>query len=94
MISNDDIDAVKMLIGLTIEIRLRWNDRRLTFTNILDEGNKVTESQREHLWLPMREIVHENAIIGEIKMGTQQTVSIRNQTGPLPQNVEREKVQY
>ena len=94
VINIDQIDTVKMLVGLTIEIRLRWQDRRLKFTNILDEANKVAGSLRKHLWLPMREIVHQNAVIGEIKKSGHGTLTIRNLTGPLPQDVEREKVQY
>ena len=93
VIRIDDINAVKMLVGLTIEIRLRWQDRRLKFTNILDEENKVAKLRMKHLWLPMREIVHQNAVIGEIKKSTHETLTIRNLTGPLPQDVEREKVQ-
>ena len=92
VINIDQIDTVKMLVGLTIEIRLRWQDRRLTFTNILDEENKVAESQKKHLWLPMREIVHQNAVIGEIRKSAQERVSIRNLTGPLEQDVARDTV--
>ena len=94
VISIDDINAVKMLVGLTIEIQLRWKDRRLTFTNILDEENKVADSQKKHLWLPMREIVHQNAVIGEIRKSAQERVSIRNLTGPLEQDPVRDEVRY
>ena len=92
VINIDQIDTVKMLVGLTIEIRLRWQDRRLTFTNILDEENKVADSQKKHLWLPMREIVHQNAVIGEIRKSAQERVPIRNLTGPLAQDVARDTV--
>ena len=92
VINIDQIDTVKMLVGLTIEIRLRRKDRRLTFTNILDEENKVAESQKKHLWLPMHEIVHQNAVIGEIRKSVQERVSIRNLTGPLAQDVVRDTV--
>ena len=88
MVNIDSINAVDMIIGLTIEINLKWKDRRLIFLNILEnEVEAVNELQRKQLWLPMGEIVHENAVIGEIKQSARESVSVRALTGPKPQDV-------
>ena len=66
IISFDKIDTVKMILGVTAEIELKWNDNRITFTNIIKGENDIPEEVARLLWSPMRRIVHENAVIGSL----------------------------
>ena len=57
------------LVGLTVEIKMSWNDSRLTFANLNpNKKNPVPEEIVEQLWLPLDNVVHENAVIGKIHM--------------------------
>ena len=73
IINIDFLNTVTMSVGLTIEMRLRWRDRRLTFLNILDSADgfdtfrDVPASLYDLIWLPMPKVLHENAVIGEVK---------------------------
>ena len=67
LINVDMIDTVTMLVGLTVEIKMSWNDSRLTFANLNPhKKNPVPEEIVEQLWLPLDNVVHENAVIGKI----------------------------
>ena len=67
LVSIDSIDTVHMQIILTIEFHLSWNDKRLTFSNPSKTGkNHIPHLIKERLWTPMLNIIHENAVIGEI----------------------------
>lgn len=63
----DMIDTVTMLAGITIELKMKWNDSRLVFAN-LDRNKKYPVSPEivDQLWLPLDNVVHENAVIGKI----------------------------
>ena len=68
IISIDSIDTVNMILTLTIKIYLEWLDMRLTFSNPdWNKHNSIPKETAEQLWSPLRDIVHENAIVGEIK---------------------------
>ena len=67
LLNVDMIDTVTMLVGLTVEIKMSWNDSRLRFANLNpDKKNPVPERIVEQLWLPLDNILHENAVIGKI----------------------------
>ena len=68
----DFISTISMTVGLTIEVSVHWNDLRLTYFNIVDaednhEFKNVNSDVYEKLWLPIPKIIHENAVIGNIK---------------------------
>ena len=61
------IDTVNMIVTLTMELRLSWNDQRLTFLNPeLNKSNIIPSKISHELWSPLQDLKHENAIIGEI----------------------------
>ena len=88
VVSVDEVDTIHMAIGLTIDIKVTWKDDRLTFTN-LDRNRKtfVPLEISNKLWLPLENIVHENAIIGTIIPDSQSEVSIQAITLPMPVDI-------
>ena len=71
ILNIDFVDTVSMSVGVTVEIHLTWRDRRLIFQNILDGKEKfdlfkvIAKREIELLWLPMPEIIHDNAVLGK-----------------------------
>ena len=47
-----DLDEVKSLMKLQIEIKLSWVDSRLEFVNVDQEMNTINLKQKQKLWLP------------------------------------------
>ena len=73
IISIDEIDTLRMMVGLTIQINIQWLDQRLEFHNpIMNQENIIPQGIAQRLWLPIDNIVHENAIIGHIENGVMQ----------------------
>ena len=57
-----------MILTLTTEIRMKWNDKRLEFLNPLtNEENVISEKTVEKIWLPFDKLKITNAIFGEIQ---------------------------
>jgi len=64
----DSIDTVWMVITLTLEIRISWRDKRLTFSNpSMERENRIPKDVVSKLWSPLQHLIHENAILGEIE---------------------------
>jgi hypothetical protein len=81
----DMIDTVAMLVGITVEIKMKWNDRRLKFANLnLKRKNPVPEEIIDKLWLPLDNIIYENAVIGKIQSDDVQRVFVIPETDPIP----------
>ena len=77
IINIDSIDTVNMMVGLTIKIRMKWYDERLTFWNPnMNQDNILSTEMGSQIWLPLDHLLHENAIIGEIKKGNQNRIMI------------------
>ena len=82
ILSIDFVDTVSMTVGLTIVLSLTWRDRRVEFHNLLRKENffadalEVTSEERDKLWLPMPNIIHENAILGNIEEDKRSYVNI------------------
>ena len=77
IIAIDSIDTVNMIVTVTLELDLEWFDKRLTFSNPdTNQGNLISNQKSKTLWNPLRDVIHENAIIGEIKYGNDFTVKI------------------
>ena len=74
IVNVDFVDTVKMVVGLTIDIVLKWNDFKIDFENVKDRRNEeiarklIPESDRSSIWLPMSKLVHDNAILGETRV--------------------------
>ena len=67
VIRIDSIDTINMVVVLTIDISLTWNDGRLLFFNpTFDQDNIISDHKSSQLWTPMRILIHENAITGDV----------------------------
>lgn len=78
------IDTSSMVVGLTIEVTMRWKDNRLLYANLNREGeNRVPAKTTQHLWLPFDHVIHANAIIGEVAQDPNTEVVIQRYTDPL-----------
>ena len=68
--------------NLTIVFSLTWRDRRVEFHNLLGQENffadtvEVSNEERERLWLLMPNVIHENAILGNIEEDKRSNVNI------------------
>ena len=84
-IDNIDLEGI---MTLTSTITVEWRDPRLEFLNIRDgaEGlenvKAISYSLWDQLWLPLDNIVYENAVIGQIDEGLTYLYVIAK-SGPL-----------
>ena len=70
VVNIDFIDTVNMEVTLTIAMRIKWYDKRLTFFNLItNKNNFISNEKSSQIWTPLRDIIHENAIIGEMTNG-------------------------
>jgi len=86
ILSIDDIDTIKMRMGLTLNIYMRWYDTRLSFANPLILSNKtnmIPEETASQIWLPLEQVIHENAIIGEINIDDRMEVAFLSTTAEI-----------
>ena len=73
IVNIDFVDTVNMVVGLTIDIVLKWNDYKIDFENIKDRQEEemarklIPETDRSSIWLPMSKLIHDNAILGETR---------------------------
>ena len=91
----DSIDKSGVL-DITLTIQMRWRDPRLTYLNIMDEGQTgggyekdISVEKQADLWLPLDNIVQRNAVIGDVLQETITFVRVivgDNATAPLPKN--------
>ena len=82
IISIDSIDTMNMIVTITMEVTLKWFDKRLVFSNPeISKTNLITKDQTEMIWTPLREIINENAIIGEVMYDNEFSVKV-NATYP------------
>ena len=87
IITIDSIDAVNMLVGLTINIRVKWRDPRLTFANLVRGGKNIVQSNTvEELWIPLDYFIFENTIIGEIYKDSRYEVRVEALDSSLPKD--------
>ena len=74
----DSIDTVWMIVTLTMEVRIKWNDKRLVFSNpAMNTDNRVPKEIVGRLWSPLQHLIHENAIIGDITYEDHNYVNLR-----------------
>ena len=59
ILNIDFIDTIKMAVGLTLEIYLKWFDERLKFSNPnINEENLIPTKEAQKLWLPLDNLIH------------------------------------
>ena len=79
IINIDDIDPVYMAVTLTMELHLKWNDYRLTFSNPSSKKRNIIEPQVvDMIWTPLQSLIHENAIVGEITYGAYSNIKLES----------------
>ena len=67
IVKINSIDTINMMVVLTIEMCLTWHDTRLLFFNpSFDQDNIIPRQKAQLLWTPMRDLIHENAIVGDV----------------------------
>ena len=72
IINFDFIDALSNTVGLTVELKFSWVDPKIDFENAKDLNDKseelriVPQFQKDKIWLPIQELVFDNAVIGEV----------------------------
>ena len=75
IINIDYINTFDMMVGLTIKIRMKWYDGRLTYWNpSVNEVNIISTDVGRQIWLPLDNLVHDNAVIGEVKYDNQKRI--------------------
>ena len=68
-------------LEITLTIEMRWRDRRLTFLNIMDEGQAkggnekdISTEKQNDIWLPLDSVVQKNAVIGDV-IGEEESIT-------------------
>lgn len=90
VINVDMIDTVAMVVGLTIELVLKWKDHKIDFENLQKSKSEraslriVPNKEKDKIWVPLPELVHDNAIIGEIESVDFFKLGVEVQNDPLP----------
>ena len=96
ILNIDFIDTVAMSAGMTVEIQMTWRDHKLVFENILDGKENlhsfkvIAKREFEKIWLPMTEIIHENAVIGKVTEDKVFNVKIVGKSLPEEINLEED----
>ena len=79
--SIDMINTLEMMIGITFLLNFKWSDGRLDFHNLDSNGyNLISAAATSNLWLPSENIIHENAILGQIITDSQRIIGVTNLT--------------
>jgi hypothetical protein len=88
ILSIDSIETSEMVVGLTLKISIRWIDPRLTYSNLKSIGNKTVVQDRisDRLWLPLRNILFQNSVVGSLFIDPQKDVIINIGAATMPQN--------
>ena len=74
LMSVDKIDLTSATFHAKIELILKWRDYRLTFANLLQDGNKVGKDMKQEIWMPPLRFT--NAPIGSLLNDQETTISI------------------
>ena len=91
------IDTENMMIGATIQVKLRWKDVRLSYKNLDTSRTKtVPPNILNSIWSPMENLWFDNAVIGNKYIENDKRFSISAHSLPLPIDifVDREESVY
>ena len=68
LVKINSINTINMMNVFTLELDLKWHDNRLKFSNpTKNTENMVTAEEAQKIWTPLQDIIHENAIVGNIE---------------------------
>ena len=91
-----------MAVGLTVEWIMKWEDHKIDYENLQYFKNEmgsiriVPNKEKNKIWVPLPELVHDNAIIGEtevvdfFKLG----VEVHNEPFPMDVSLAKETLIY
>jgi hypothetical protein len=103
VINIDSINTVLIVVvGLTIELTLKWRDHNIDYENlknVIDQkglSRIIPHKEKSNIWLPLPELVHDNAIIGETKRVNvyKLGVEVKNNSMPMDPSLSRETLIY
>ena len=90
VINVDIVDTVAMVVGLTVEFVLKWKDHKVNYENLQKFKNErgsvkiIPNKEKNKIWIPLPELVHDNAIIGETEVVDFFKLGVQVQNEPLP----------
>ena len=73
VVNIDFINTVDMVVGLTVELAMKWKDYMINYVNVKDSKEDrvaykiIPNDEKDQVWIPLSELVHDNAIIGQTK---------------------------
>ena len=89
VINVDIVDTVAMVVGLTVEFVLKWKDHKVNYENLQKFKNErgsvkiIPNKEKNKIWIPLPELVHDNAIIGETEEVDFFKLGVQVQNEPL-----------
>ena len=90
VINVDIVDTVAMVVGLTVEFVLKWKDHKVNYENLQKFKNErgsvkiIPNQEKNKIWIPLPELVHDNAVIGETEVVDFFKLGVQVQNEPLP----------
>ena len=95
IINVDIVDTLNMFVGITFDVQLKWNDDRLSFENIDPYGkNLLSIEAANKLWLPCENIIHDNAILGQIIEDKNREIGVTPLTQERPVDIKSSVENY
>ena len=95
IINVDKVDALNMAIGITFEVQIKWKDSRLNYENIKPhDKNLLSLEAANKLWLPCENIIHDNAILGQIIEDKHRSVGVTSLTNQKPVDIKQSIENY
>lgn len=80
----DYIDTLNMRIGLTLTLKMKWADNRLTYKNLHRGMHVLSETTGANLWLPLDYTTHEHAIVGRIVKDSNKRIVLHTLEPAIP----------
>ena len=78
ILSIDSIDTQNMVVVLTLEIRVRWIDQRLTYNNLVEKKtNFIPAKAANKIWLPLENVIFVDSVVGEMHKDVTKEVAVR-----------------
>ena len=97
VINVDIIDTVSMVVGFTVELVFKWRDHKIDYENLQNFEKEtgtvriIPIKEKNEIWAPLPELVHDNAIIGETEVVDFFKLGVELQNEPLLMDGEKWK---
>ena len=92
----NQINTEKMMIDVSLEIKMGWKDSRLMFRNLppLDGLKLIKPEISNKLWLPHDNLIYDNAIVGELDIAPDMQVSLKTNSTPPPVEIYQHREEF